>query len=262
MQLISSTSNKLVKEIRALHTKKNRDKTNEFLIEGSNTIIEAIKDNINVKFIGIIENYTPDPFIINSNKTIYQFSEPAFKKACSTDTPANIIAVCEKFTHKLDEILNSSNKLIVVLDEIKDPGNLGTIIRTSCAANASGIVITDNSVDIFNPKVIRSTTGALWKMPIVYYSDKTSLVSKLKKNDFKIYGADMRTNTSYISVNYTLKTAIIFGSEAQGISEIFKSSTDEIIKIPISSKVESLNVASSVAIILFEALKQKEHLDG
>lgn len=262
MQLISSTSNKLVKEIRALHTKKGRDKANEFLLEGANSIQEAIKDNINIKFIGLLEHHKPDSIVLNSAQKFYYFTEPAFKKACSTDTPTNIIAVCEKFNTKIDDIFNDQNKLIVILDEIKDPGNLGTIIRTACAANASGIIITDNSVDIFNPKVIRSTTGTLWKIPIVYHTDKSDLISKLKENHFKIYGADMHTETSYASVDYKQNTAIIFGSEAQGISDTFKASSDTIIKIPISNKVESLNVATSVAIILFEARKQKEHLNG
>lgn len=262
MQIITSTSNKLVKEIRALHTKKGREKANEFLLEGTNSIKEAIKDKVKIKFIGILEHHQPDSFVADSKQLVYYFSEQAFKKACSTDSPANIIAVCEKFDSQINTIYNKQNNLLVVLDEIKDPGNLGTIIRTSCAANASAIVITDNSVDIFNPKVARSTTGTLWKIPIIYFTNKSKLVSILKENNYILFGADMQTRTTYSSVNYTQNTAIIFGSEAQGLSEILKTSCDEIIKIPISNKVESLNVATSVAIILFEASKQKEQLNG
>lgn len=262
MTVITSLSNQLVKEIKSLHSKKGRDNLNAFIIEGAKIVQEAIKDNLKIRSLAIIEHYQPDKYILDNIKEYTIFSENVFKKICTTDTPANILAVVEKKSFSMDEIVNkpNSNKLIAVLDEIKDPGNLGTIIRTCCAAEVDGIILTDLSVDMYNPKVIRSTAGALWKLPVIYFNDKQKLIEVLKSNDVKVYAADMSAEEDYCSVDYTKNVAIILGSEAAGISKCFLELSDKAIKIPISAKVESLNVASSAAIILFEALRQRSFL--
>lgn len=259
MKEINSLSNQLIKDIKSLHYKKGRDKTNLFLIEGLKLVKEAIKDKLNLKFIAIKETSCFEDNLFESKLIDYKFSEAVFKKICTTETPTDIIAVAEKTEYNLETLLNkaSRSKLFVILDEIKDPGNLGTIIRTSCAAFADAVILTDRSVDKFNPKVIRASAGTMWKIPVVYCEDKNELINKLKNNNFTLLSTAASAVDTHYSVSYKDNTALVFGTEGSGISEIFSKLCDKTIKIPINSKVESLNVASSVSIILFEALRQK-----
>ncbi|MEW5819469.1 MAG: 23S rRNA (guanosine(2251)-2'-O)-methyltransferase RlmB [Cyanobacteriota bacterium] len=241
-----------------MHTKKGRDKTNAFLLEGLKSIKEALKDNLKIKLLAVKENYEVDVDIEKKAEKFYRFSEQAFKKICATETPGNIVAACEKVYFNLEDILNKpdKNKLLVFLEEIRDPGNLGTIIRTCNAAQVSGIILSKNSTDIYNPKVVRASTGCLWKTPIIRSHNKIELLNRLKSSGFKVISSDMQGQKSYYSTELNKNIVIIFGNEGYGISEELKNLCDEIINIPISEKVESLNVGISVAIILFEARKQ------
>lgn len=256
---ISSISNRLVKDICTLHSKKGREISGNFLIEGTNSVAEAVKDNLKIKLIAFKEGAKPSDFLLNKAQELYSFSEPVMKKVSTTDSPASVIAVCEQLKCSLKDILTpqQNSRLIVVLDEIKDPGNLGTIIRTSAAAAVDGIILTDASVDIYNPKIVRSTAGCLWKVPVIYHKNKKDLIKDLKNLKIKLYASDASGALVYSSANFNSDVAIIFGSEAQGLSDEFLAGCDEKINIPISKKVESLNVASSVAIILFEVIRQK-----
>lgn len=260
MKIIKSTSNPIIKEFVALHSKKGRDKQAQFLLEGIKSVEEAIKSGLKITKIALNENQHIDLDLLKNIEDYYLLSDACMKKVSTTDTPSVIVAIAEKLTFKIEPLIKTSpehQKLILVLDEIRDPGNLGTIIRTAAAANADGIIITDCSVDIYNTKVIRSSAGCLWKLPVVYIEDKTKLIKLLKSNNFKIYSTSLSTDTSYTDVSYNNNIAIVFGSESCGISESLLSASEKIIKIPIRKNVESLNLASSVAIIIFEAIRQK-----
>ena len=259
MNYIKSPSNQIIKEIHSLHTKKGRDKTGCFLLEGAKILLDAINNDLKVNYVAYKEGYVPDQKVLKCIDNIYECSEAAFKKASSTDSPGNILAVLNKFTCNAEDIINvkKQNKLFVILDQLQDPGNIGNIIRTCTAANIDGIFITDLTVDLFNPKVVRSSAGTLWKIPIAYKNNKQELITLLKNSNIKIFTTQMMADKSYHDMNYNNDIAIAFGSEAKGLSGDILKACDYTIKIPISENVESLNVANSVAIILFEAIRQK-----
>lgn len=259
MKIINSTSNPLIKEFTVLHSKKGRDKQNQFLLEGHKVVEEALNCGIKLKYVAVNESYKGCTELLNKINEYFIFSEACFKKVSTTNTPVNIIAIAEKFFFKIDDIFKKpdKDKLLIILDEIRDPGNLGSIIRTAAAANIDGIIITNCSVDIYNTKVIRSTTGCLWKIPIIYFDDKAKLIKLLKSKMFEIYTTSTSADCLYTEVNYNKNIALVFGSESTGVSDIFGFESNKKIKIPTRKNIESLNLASSVAIIIYEAIRQK-----
>jgi TrmH family RNA methyltransferase len=259
MKKITSLSNPIVKDIKTLHTPGGRIRAKSFIIEGLKFVQEAHRANIKIRLIAIKEGYRPD-FLKDINTIdIYEFSESVMKKVSTTETPPGVIAIAEMFEFHEKDILNieSENRLILILENINDPGNLGTIIRTACAAGVTGIILTGESVDLFNPKVIRATAGNLWKIPIIVSKNKQEIINQLHQNHFQVVATDLKAKTTHLDFDYKQDLAILFGSEAHGISEELLAGSDNFIKIPLENKVESLNVAISAAIILFEAVRQR-----
>lgn len=253
MQTITSVQNPIVKLAASLHQRKNRDTNGLFLIEGKKGVEEAIKAGINIKYIFIAA-----PYETNSVETILT-NEKILKKISTTDSPSDIVAIAKQFKHEIKDLFREEKPLIIVLDGVKDPGNLGTIIRTACAANASGIILTGDTADIFNPKVVRSSVGNLWKIPIVEFKDKSNLKETI--NSYKpcqiIGTSSHEENKTLFQIDLKKPTAIIFGSEAEGMTVEVSNQTDFSIKIPINPEVESLNLSVSTGVVLYEALRQR-----
>lgn len=260
MNKITSLNNPLIKQASSLQSKKSRDENNMFIIEGLKVLNEALSSKLNIKFILCNKDFDTDRLVKNNINDIYFLSENCLKKVCTTDSPVEVLAIAEKTPLcYIETLLNNKNKekLVVILDNITDPGNLGTIIRTCCAANVDGIILTTSSVDLFNPKVVRSATGNLWKIPIAISNSTEELINCLKLYKYNVLASDVTAVSKYYNSKYNGNTAIIFGSEAHGVSKSYINNSDSLIKIPISPHVESLNVASSVAIIVFEACRQR-----
>lgn len=260
MQEISSLQNPLIKEITALHQKKYRAESDLFLIEGFKGVEEALKSGIELKHVFIKK----DSKIILKNLSedkIYLVDEKILKKISTTETPPEIVAVASQVEFSLKELFKKKNSLIIVLENIKDAGNLGTIVRTAKAAGVSGIVLTGDCIDIYNPKVVRSSAANLWKIPVVYFKDTENLSQEIKKFGTyqflatKIHGA--KQENLYYEIDYKQPTVIFFGSEAEGISDVLANQADKLIKIPMDKEVESLNLSISAGIIMYEAFKQR-----
>ncbi len=243
MQPITSIQNPIVKLAASLHQKKYRDESGLFLIEGEKGVTEAQKHGLEIVHLFTLENS----------------SEQILKKISTTDTPPNIVAVAKQFTYRLEDLFIVKNPLIIALENIKDPGNLGTIIRTAVAAGVSGIILTGETADIFNPKVVRSTAGNLWKLPIIKIEENSKLKEIINnQNSCQIAGtSSYLSGKNYYEADLTPATVIIFGSEAEGMTEEIARQTDFLVKIPINKNVESLNLGVSVGVILFEAVRQR-----
>ncbi len=263
MNKITALSNPLVKEIKSLHSRKGRDKAGLFIIEGLKLVNDAIKAGLPVRLIAYNESCPVDYIHQNVDIEQYIFSDEVMKKVSTTDSPVSIIAVARKPETKKDILpaICQKSSLVVILDNISDPGNLGTIIRTCCGAGIDALLLAGDSVDLYNPKVIRSSAGLAWKMQVIKVKDKQQLVDQLKSSKFRIIVADAKAEYCYYDRVYGQKAAIVFGSESHGVSDIFIQAADPAVKIPISQDVESLNVAISAAIILFEARRQKDTKD-
>ena len=233
----SSTNNEFIKSIKKLNEKKYRDNTNTFLVEGEHLVLEAIKNNL-VKYVIVRDNYDFD----YDNKIVV--TDKVLKYISNLNTPSGIMAVCNKPNSK------KLGSRIIVLDNIQDPGNLGTIIRSSVAFNFDTIVISNDSVDVYNSKVIRATQGMLFNVNIIVTDIKEFLNSI--KDEYKIIGTDVTNGKSVADFKNVEKFAIIMGNEGQGISNDTKKLCSDFVYIPMNQDCESLNVGVAASIIMYE----------
>ncbi len=238
-EIYTSTENKKIKNIKKLYTKKYRDELDEFIIEGEHLVLEANKNGY-LKYVIIDKNTTID---IDVDK-IYVTAN-VLKYISELDTPPKIIGVCSKLKEK--EI----GSKILLLDGIQDPGNLGTIIRSCVAFNIDTIVLSEDTVDLYNPKVLRATQGMIFNINITK-RNLTTLISDLKSNNYKIFGTKVNGGKNIKTIEKCQKFAIIMGNEGNGVKDILLDMCSDYIYINMNKKCESLNVAIATSIILYE----------
>lgn len=260
MQVITSKDNELVKHIRKLKDKKYRDESNEFIIEGTNLIEEAVKEKAKIKKVIICED-TTKTYEMSTNirleiakyECIY-VSEKIFNLITQVTNPQGIMAIVEK-TAKEDEI-DYTQDLIVMLDDIQDPGNLGTILRTIDSIGLKQIIVSKETADAFNPKVVRSTMGAIFRIKIIESENLIDTIKNIKKHHFKLIVTSLQTDNTIYDINYN-KKIIVIGNEGNGVSKEIQDMADEKIKIPMLGKTESLNASVATGIVLYEYVRQK-----
>ncbi|WP_244835313.1 RNA methyltransferase [Clostridium sp. BJN0001] len=255
MILIESKENSIFKEIRKLHERKNRNKLSKFIIEGFRLIEEAFISNVPIDYIIIsksakekISNYNIDTDSIKC----YEMPDNLLKELAFTDSPQGIVAVIQVENQKISE----SGSFYLLCDKVQDPGNMGTIIRTADAAGADGIILTKGTVDIYNEKVIRSTMGSIFHIPIFYDND-LSEVKKLKSNGFKLIVTALDAENNFFEQKLDGKIILTVGNEGNGVSNDIVSLADIKVKIPMSGKAESLNVSIASGIIMYERVRQQ-----
>ena len=236
--MIESVNNEQIKEIRKLNDKKYRDETNLFLVEGDHLVKEAYKTGNLVKLI-----LTDDIYDFDVEKLIVT---DKVLKSISELNNTSVIGVCKKTSTVLDLTKN-----VVILDGVQDPGNLGTIIRSCTAFNINNLVLSKDTVDLYNSKVIRSTQGMIFNINIIR-DDISNTIKLLKDNGYIIYGTNVTNGIDIKDVKNDEKYAIIMGNEGNGISPEVSSLVDKNIYIKMNEKCESLNVAVSASIILYE----------
>ena len=211
----------------------------KFLIEGEHLVEEAEKSGVLEKII-LLENSE-----YHSNLEKIYVSKSVMKKLSSLDTPPNIIGVCKMLSRK------ELGKKVLLLDDIQDPGNLGTIIRSSVAFNVDSIVMSLNTVDLYNPKVIRSTQGMIFKINLIK-DDLGQVIKKLKSKNIPIYTTNVNGGENIKNINSTDSYGLIMGNEGNGVKDEISTLADRKIYIPMNSKVESLNVSVAASILLYE----------
>lgn len=238
--LYSSVNNEKIKNIKKLNNKKYRDETNLYLVEGEHLVKEAYENNVLEELI-LLENTNLDIDI----KTNY-VTENVLKYISNLDNPNGIIGICKKKENNL------KGNRIVILEDIQDPGNLGTIIRSCVAFNIDTLVLSSNTVDLYNPKVIRATQGMLFKLNIIISDNLEELIKNLKQNNYTIYTTNVKNGKSLKTIEKKRLFAIIMGNEGSGVSEKLNSLSDEYLYIDMNKNCESLNVAVATSIILYE----------
>jgi len=253
---ITSKENLIYKLIKALSQKKVRESNRLFLIEGSKLLEEANSRGVKIKYLIINETVENVPKI-NRGCQVLRLPHNLFKEVSDTVSPQGIIAVVEQIEIPLADIILGANPLVVVLNGLQDPGNLGTIIRTSAAAGATAVLLTEGTVDLYNPKVIRSTMGSLFQLPIVNGLDDEEAVKWLSHNSINIIVADLDSEEYYYSVNLKKPFALVIGNENRGPNDIWRKAACKQIKIPILGSTESLNASVATGIILYEAVRQR-----
>lgn len=237
--IITSVNNDRIKNICRLKEKKYRDITNTFLIEGEHLVKEAYKKKL------LKEIYILDGNNVSFDIDTFYVSKEVMKKISSTDSICNVVGVCYK---KKEE--NLGNRLLI-LDNIQDPGNLGTIIRSSKAFNIDTMIISPNTVDIYNSKVLRSTQGMIFHINIMV-RDLESFISELKEDNYKIYGTKVDGGINVKDIDIPCKYALVIGNEGNGMSVNISNLCDENLYIKMNNDVESLNAAVATSILLYE----------
>ncbi len=237
--LYSSIDNSKIKEIKKLNQKKYRDQNNTFLVEGEHLILEAYKKGC-LKELLLTEN-TEFELDVETN----YITESVSKFITSLDTPTNMVGVCSKRENKI-----TGNK-ILILDEIQDPGNLGTIIRSAVAFNIDTIILSGNCADVHSSKVIRASQGMLFNINIVTKNLEETILN-LKNENYKIYGTKVSGGKDVKQLAKNEKFAIIMGNEGHGVKDSLLGLCDEYLYIAMNKTCESLNVAIATSIILYE----------
>ncbi len=236
--IYSSISNSKIKELKKLNQKKYRDESNLFLVEGEHLILEAYKTGY-LKELILEENLD---FLLDI-ETNYA-SKEVMKYLSELDTPSKMIGICEK---KVSQI---SGDHILILDEVQDPGNIGTIIRSAVAFNVDTIILGGGCADIYSSKVIRASQGMIFKVNIVSGNIKDE-IKKLKNDNYKIIGTKVSKANELKNVSKPKKFAIIMGNEGNGVKQEYLDLCDEYIYIKMNENCESLNVAVATSIILY-----------
>jgi RNA methyltransferase, TrmH family len=247
MKRIESKKNQLVKQWKKLQTKKERDKTGLFIIEGEHLVDEALKYTGLIKEIIIQEDfYVPKDWNLDGLDICY-VTEEVMKEIGETETPQGIAAVCQQPIFKDDEIQEGSYLLI---DAIQDPGNLGTIIRTADAAGINTVVLGEGTVDVFNGKVLRASQGSIFHVQFLK-GNIGEWIHKLKGYGHKVYGTSLEDASPYKVVTPSKAFALIVGNEGKGVNKEWLSMADQNLYIPIHGKAESLNVTVAAGILLY-----------
>ena len=243
MEVISSLQNERIKNLSKLLDKKYRDMEGKFLVEGEHLVEEAFKAGLLLEVVKC-EDYLGD-YDVPTTLVTYD----VIKKLSNTVNPQRIIGVVKKIEEK-----ELGNK-VLILDDIQDPGNLGTIIRSSLAFNIDSIVLSKTSVDMYNDKVLRSSEGMIFHINIVR-RDILSLIDELHDKGYKVYGTKVDGGTSVDKVDISNKYALVMGNEGNGVKDSILDLCDDYIYIDMNSSVESLNVGVATSIILYEFNKR------
>lgn len=266
---ITSVQNPLVKRLQLLLERKGREESGSYLVEGAHLVEEALKSGADVTTVlydserelnsacrQALTNLRPDVHVMAA-------SEAVLAKLSETKSPQGIVAVVKKNQQDWEEwieqlIQAKPDVLLLFLDEIQDPGNLGTILRTAEAAGVDGVVLGRGSVDLYNGKVVRATMGALFRLP-VFTQALPITADQWRGQGGRLLCSTLRENSrSYDSVDYSGKVALVIGNEGRGVSEEMIARADELVHIPIYGQAESLNAAVAAGLLVYEARRKKD----
>lgn len=262
--MITSTSSSQVKHVISLLSKaKERKKNNEYVVEGIRMVSEVPADLL-------VKIYMSERFQNNNSEYVKELvkkqgisddsieivADNVFDRMSQTQTPQGIMAVVRMKDNSLSDML-SGNPLLILVENLQDPGNLGTIIRMGEGAGVTGVIMSPNTVDIYNPKTIRSTMGSIFRVPFIYVQDFGEAVSECQKSGVKVYAAHLDGNNTYLGENYSTPTAFLIGNEGNGLTDDITKQADTLIRIPMEGEVESLNAAIACTILTYEAVRQR-----
>lgn len=249
MEIITSTKNKCVKEVQALHKSRGRKKTKQFLLEGWHLVSEAHQAGVVFHHVFVEEKSLEKAKEQFGNQSYTVVSSNVLKAMASTPTPQGIIAIASWIEQPNIETIQGA---ILVLDRVQDPGNVGTMIRTADAAGYQAVILSEDSADLYNPKVMRSTQGSLYHLPVIY-TNLESWIQSFKTKGGKVYGTALDKNAiDYRTITPTGNFAVLMGNEGQGVSPLLLNQTTQNVYIPMRGQAESLNVAVATGILLFQ----------
>lgn len=263
VEKISSLQNPRVKQLVKLRDRRPRDEAGVFLVEGYRQIRRALEKNVT-----LTEVYFSRDWFLGENEdallaqaetagaTLFELSKDAFAKVAYRERPDGLLAVAPQWRHALDDLVLSPTPLLLVVEAIEKPGNLGTILRSADAAGCEAVIVCDPVTDIFNPNVVRASTGVLFSVPLVV-ADSREVHAWLKQRGIRTAATTPHTDNLYTQTDLTGPLAVVMGSEQYGLSEFWMKESDVLVRIPMAGQADSLNVAMATIITLFEAVRQR-----
>ena len=268
-EIIVSPQNKFIKLAASLKLKKYRDELGLFIVEGVRLVEEAAHSN------WLIETciYTSEALqqervqgiltgLQAKNCRMIQVPAIIYDKITDTKAPQGIMAIVQKYAYQISDVLASGKQpFLVVLDELQDPGNVGTIIRTAAAAGSTGVILTKGCTDVFASKAVRASMGSIFHIPIFEGLTNREIVSYMAQHEIDILATSLESSNVYFKVNLNKSIAVVFGNEGNGVSHELLEQAQDRLYIPLLGQVESLNVAASAAIILYEVVRQRQSLN-
>lgn len=265
MESISSSQNPKIKNLIKLHKSGERDKQKLFLVEGLKEIKMAIEADYDLDSLF----YCPDlgcslaevENFIKNKKSVYEITPEIFERIAYRDKSDGLMAVFQQKRLELKDLIPEKNALIIILESVEKPGNLGAVLRTADAASVFAIFVCDPKTDIYNPNVIRSSIGCLFTNRVITCTNENAL-SWLNKNQIHIYSAALHPESkNYNQFNYSENSiAMVLGTESDGLTEFWLQNCDEKIIIPMLGKMDSLNVSNSAAILIYEVMRQRNFM--
>lgn len=259
--MITSTANGQVKHVVNLMNKaKYRRENREFAVEGMKMVLEAPEESVEKIFVAesFVQSHKSGLENIQwDSPKVETVSDNVFKQMSDTMTPQGIMAVVKMKESSLSQIVGQGKAFVIVCEDLQDPGNLGTIIRTGEGAGISGIIMSKNTVDVYNPKTIRSTMGSIYRVPFLYTENLKETICQMKALGVTVYAAHLNGNNSYAKEDYSGKCAFLIGNEGNGLRSETTELADKLIKIPMEGSVESLNAAVSAAVLMYEVNRQR-----
>jgi TrmH family RNA methyltransferase len=260
---ITSKDNSFIKQLRALSDPKHRKKEQAFLIEGIKMVEEALRDKAGVNLViaspSLVQHHGKGVIKLAEARSIdiLWISDRLMDALSESKTPQPVMAVVAMKEHSEDELFRHASKLIVMCCHLQDPGNLGTIIRTTEAVGAAGIALTPNTVDPYSPKAIRASMGSILRLPLVSLGDSSAFLTLCKQKSFQTVAAVVTGETAHVDIDLNKPTVVILGQEGAGLPQDIMSEVDLRVHIPMAETIDSLNVAISCAVVLYEALRQR-----
>ncbi len=257
--VITSVHNPKVKSLLALEKPRERRRQQLFVIEGKKEIGLALQAGYTIGNMFYCVDIFPEQDLASlgiDNKFLVPVSQDVFDKLAVREGSGGVIAVAQMKTHRLEEIKLSANPLVLVLEAVEKPGNLGAILRTSDAAGVDAVVICDPQTDLYNPNVVRSSVGCVFTQPVATATSEET-IAWLKKNRIRIFCTYLGASKPYTETDFRGSSAIVMGTESTGLSDQWVKQSDANIIIPMRGTIDSMNVSTAAAVVVFEARRQR-----
>jgi RNA methyltransferase, TrmH family len=262
--VITSTQNPKVKSLLALEKSRERRKQQLFLVEGKKEISLALKAGYTIGNLFYCVDLVPETDLAAlgvGDKFLVPVTQEVFDKIAVREGSGGVIAVAQMKTNRLDDLRIGKNPLVVVLESVEKPGNLGAILRTADAAGVDAVIVCDPQTDFYNPNVVRSSLGTVFTQPIASATSEEA-IAWLKARNIKIFCTYLKASKPYHEVDYRDPAAIVMGTEATGLSDVWVKQSNANIIIPMQGTIDSMNVSTATAVVVFEACRQRGFTGG
>ena len=256
--MITSTHNQQVKHVMQLNKKPRlRKEEGVFVVEGFKMLKEAPKDRVVKAYVSESALAEPTCQEMLEDLSFEAVEDHVFTQMSDTQTPQGVLAIIRRQEPDPDQLLDQPDPFLLLIENLQDPGNLGTMIRTAEGAGVTGILISRESVDLYNPKTIRSTMGSIYRVPVHIADSLTGLLPLLHQRGIRTYAAHLRGTEAHTDADYRKGTAFLIGNEGNGLTEELADAADQYIRIPMEGQVESLNAAMAAGIVMYEVKRQR-----